>query len=419
MFTAIYKSMLLRQVWSPAVIILLVLFCLAMSPWVAAETYEKGREAYIAGEYRKAFKILQPLARDGDSEAQKMLGIMYDYGHGIKADSEKALHWYLLSAEQGHPAVQYQVGAKYFRGDGVKQNYKEAARWWEMAANGGQVDAQFNLGLMYFRGLSITADDEKAAALFSQAAEQGHGHSQYSLAVMYAFGRGVSKDYATALTWFTKSAEQGIAQAQFNLGVFYENGYGVEKDREAALGWYEKAAAKGTVEAKNKLAELRSPDYVAEPVAAENIPVAIATETTTPETETTAVESGPVTTDVSEDSTDVAAEYEISNIAIDGIKREGWVMTQAPEHYTLQIGSVTREDDIVNFLKENSITNEAAYVQVVIKEVTRYNALYGVYDNYTEATSAIEGLPDNLRKIKPWVRSFKMVQQLLNQEDVN
>ena len=80
---------------------------------------------------------------------------MYDYGQGVKADSEKALSWYLRSAEQGHPAVQYQVGAKYFRGDGVKQNYQEAAKWWDMAANGGQVDAQFNLGLMYFRGLSI------------------------------------------------------------------------------------------------------------------------------------------------------------------------------------------------------------------------------------------------------------------------
>ena len=205
---------------------------------------------------------------------------------------------------------------------------------------------------------------------------------------------GVNKDYVTALAWFKKSAEQGIGQAQFNLGVFYENGYGVVKDIEVARSWYKKAAAQGTIEADKKLAELNSPDYVAEPVVVETGPA-------TDNTGAAAVATAPVTVDASENSTDVASEYEISTIAIDGIKREEWVMIQSPEHYTLQIGSVTREDAIVNFLKENAITNEAAYIQVVIKEVTRYNALYGVYDNYSEATSAVEDRPKGLRRVKP------------------
>jgi TPR repeat protein len=391
MLTASFKFRPLPPMSLPSIVLLMALCCLVGPQLAEAGSYEEGRMAYISGDYKKAFSILQPLATEGDSEAQKMLGIMYDYGHGVKANSEKALLWYLRSAEQGHPAVQYQVGAKYFRGDGVKQNYQEAARWWEMAANGGQVDAQFNLGLMYFRGLSIAADDEKAAALFVQAAEQGHGHSQYSLAVMYAFGRGLKKDYYLALDWFRKSADQGIGQAQFNLGVFYENGYGVEKDIEVAKSWYEKAAAQGTAEAELKLTELNSPDTSAESVEAELV------------AGNNAVEN----------------EYRISDIAIDGIKRESWVLSQAPEQYTLQIGSVIREDDIVNFLKDNRVTNEAAYIQVVIKEVTRYNALYGVYDSYAEANTAIEDLPKGLRKVKPWVRSFRMIQQLLNQDDSN
>ena len=375
----------------PYVIVLMAVCCLFGSQLAIAASYEEGRKAYISGDYKKAFSILEPLAQDGDSEAQKMLGIMYDYGHGVQASSENALLWYLRSAEQGHPAVQYQVGAKYFRGEGVKQNYEEAAKWWEMAANGGQVDAQFNLGLMYFRGLSITADDNKAAALFAQAAEQGHGHGQYSLAVMYAFGRGVEKDYATALGWFRKSAEQGIGQAQFNLGVFYENGYGVEKNIDTARSWYAKAAAQGIQEAEQKLVELGSPDATTQAMATE-LPIA---------------------------NDPVVEEYEIADIATDELKRESWVLSQAPEHYTLQIGSVTREQDIVNFLRENRITNEAAFIQVVIKEVTRYNALYGVYENYADANAAIENLPAGLHKVKPWIRSFRMLQQLLIQDDKN
>lgn len=389
-------------------------FCLAclFLPSLYAQSYEEGRAAYIAGDYDEAFNILEPLAEDGNSEAQKMLGIMYDYGHGVTANSEKALYWYLLSAEQGHPAVQYQVGAKYFRGDGVKQNYQEAAKWWEQAANGGQVDAQFNLGLMYFRGLSIEPDDERAAFLFSQAAEQGHGHAQYSLAVMYAFGRGVDKDYAQALQWFQKSADQGIGQAQFNLGVFYENGYGVEKDIDEALKWYGLAAVQDVKEADQKLIDLRSAknDDIAEPEeqpAAEEVvgsPEIVIPEDVTDEEE--------IVVDLFEEepATPVSSSTESTD---SGIKGESWVMQQTPEYYTLQIGSVTREDDIVNFLRENGIESEAAYVQVVIKEVTRYNALYGVYENYSAANEAVESLPAALRKVKPWVRSFKMIQKLL------
>ena len=382
-------------------LVLLALSYLLMPQVLIANTYEQGRSAYISGDYKKAFRILQPLAKEGDSEAQKMLGIMYDYGHGVTANSEQALKWYLRSAEQGQPAVQYQVGAKYFRGDGVKQNYQEAAKWWEMAANGGQMDAQFNLGLMYFRGLSIATDDEKAVSYFTQAAEQGHGHGQYSLAVMYAFGRGVDKDYAVALNWFQQSAEQGIGQAQFNLGVFYENGYGVGKDVDTARLWYEKAAAQGVAEAEKKLAKLGSPSTVSDVEMEEDVNM---------DTETLA-------STVKEDSTNVAEQYDMAAIAVDGIRREAWVLSQSPEHYTLQIGSVTREDDIIRFLKNNALADKAAYIQVIIKEVTRYNALYGVYENYSDANAAIESLPGHLRKAKPWVRNFRMVQQLVNQDE--
>ena len=386
----------------------LLLLSTAVVSGLVAQTYEDGRQAYISGDYEQALDILRPLAEDGDSEAQKMLGIMYDYGHGVPASSEEALKWYLMSAEQGHPAVQYQVGAKYFRGEGVKQDYQEAARWWGMSASGGQMDAQFNLGLMYFRGLAIEPDDEQAAFLFSQAAEQGHGHAQYSLAVMYAFGRGVEKSYSTALEWFHRAAEQDIGQAQFNLGVFYENGYGVERDIGKALEWYGKAAVKGVAEADQKLLDLRAVETGSEaPVAATP---------TRSETGSEDSEAPPILPTVGAPADDQDANtITETTVALDasGIRRADWVAAQAPGHYTLQIGSVTREEDIVNFLRENGIENEAAYIQVVIKGVTRYNALYGVYESYSAANEAVESLPAGLRKVKPWVRRFAVLQKLL------
>ena len=344
---------------------------------VQAQDYEAGRSAYISGNYGEALRILEPLAESGDSEAQKIMGIMYDYGHGVNKDPSVALQWYLRSAEQGQPAVQYQVGAKYFRGDGTEQNYPEAAKWWELAANGGQVDAQFNLGLMHYRGLSMERDDRKAAELFEKAAAQGHSYAQYSLAVMYSFGHGVEKDHASALEWFRSSANQGVAQAQFNMGVYYENGYAVDKDLDVARQWYERASAQGLIEAQSKIDQWDS-----------------------------------ITNN--QDSQTIAG-YSVEDIATDGnVKREAWVLSQSPNSYTLQIGSVVNEQDMVNFIQQNNIESDTAYIRVNINGITRYNALYGVYDDYNEANDAIAELPRSIRNIKPWVRNFGVLHKLLN-----
>jgi len=357
---------------------------------VMAQTYEQGRSAYIQGDYQAAYAILNPLAEAGDVEAQKMLGIMYDYGHGVSADPQKALEWYILAAEQGQASVQYQVGTKYFKGEAITRDYAEAARWWQLAADNGQEDAQFNLGLMYFRGIGLAQDDQKAAEMFSRAAEQEHGHAQYSIAVMYAFGRGVTQNYDTALQWFTRAADKGIAQAQYNLGIFYENGYSVEKNINRAEQWYQLAAEQGLAEAKSRLDMLvsRTSESAPATVASQNMP-------TQPPSPT-------------------PASYNLSEIATNNIKRESWVLQQKSDTYTIQIGSVTSEDDLVNFLKRNNLDNNSAYIQIMVDGITRYNGFYGVYSTYADAEQAVAALPPSVRRINPWIRNFGIVHKMLN-----
>ncbi|MBI1732643.1 MAG: SEL1-like repeat protein [Gammaproteobacteria bacterium] len=389
-----------------------------------AQDYETARAAYLKGHYGQALKIIRPLAEDGNSEAQKLLGVMYDYGHGVKADPVQALQWYIKSAEQGDPAVQYQVGAKYFRGEGVTQDQVQAAKWWELAANGGQVDAQFNLGLMYFRGLAVDRNDARAAELFRKAAEQGHGHAQYSLGVMYAFERGLRRDYGQALDWFNKAAAQGVAQAQFNLGVFYENGYGVTPDLAVAKQWYERAAAQGLMEASDKLKQLAGapgatpPAGVAHPEdLAAAAAAAASAAATAGDGATAAPPAAPSTRVYVPPAKTVAAQAKPVAAppvqAPAGPRREDWVRAQRPDSYTLQLGSVTSEQDVVRFLTDAGIADEAAYVKVEINGTTRYNALYGAFASYAEAAEAAGNLPEGLRQVKPWVRNFGIVQQLL------
>jgi TPR repeat protein len=375
----------------------ILLMLLAMVPVAAAKpSFETGKQAYLHGDYQRAYAVFAPLAAAGDADAQKMLGIMYDYGQGVKKDPKKSLDWYIKAAGQGQPAVQYQVGTKYFRGDGVKQDYAEAAKWWGKAADGGQVDAQFNLGLMYSRGLGVKQDDARAAELFRAAAKQGHANAQYSLGLMFTLGRGVEKDYQTALKWFRKAAEQGVARAQFNLGVFYEKGYGVKPDANMAAKWYERAAAQGLEEAETKLAALGT-DSAAGKAGPGSTP---AVASTAPDAASTA-------------PAESASPHHPPKTAPVEIRRGDWVLQQPADSYTLQIGSVIRERDMIKFIKNHGIESDAAYIKVVINGVTRYNGLYGSYSSYEEATQAARQMTARLGGTKPWVRNIGILQKML------
>lgn len=370
-------------------------FLILFSSSIFAASYQEGKEAYLNKDYARALEILKPLAEQGNSQAQITIGLMYDYGHGVKKDPAESIKWYRMAAEQGVPLVQHDIGVKYFQGQGVEQNYLEAAKWWKLSAAAGIADSQFNLGLMHYRGIGIEKDYVKAAELFEAAAKQGHGNAQYSLAVMYAFGQSKEKDYKTALEWFGKAADQKIAQAQFNLGVFHENGYGVKKNNNKAWDWYKLAADQGLQEAIEKLKTLKKePAQIAE----------------TAETEI----SASSTEDTSEA---IGSSFSIQDLTTDtsreGLNVSDWLRQQSPKNYTLQLASVVNENDIIKFIKESNFGPKAGYIEVIVDGTNRYTAVYGLYDTYKQAELAINELPASIQRAKPWVRNTGILQGIL------
>ncbi len=367
-----------------------------------AEDYEEGKQAYLDKDYAKALEIIRPLAESGDSQAQVTLGVMYDFGHGVEKDPGEAIKWYIKAAEQGIPIVQHDVGVKYFQGQGVEQDFTKAIYWWEQSASAGIADSQFNLGLVYYRGIGVDVDYPKASSLFAAAAKQDHANAQYSLAVMHAFGQGVQKDYQEALKWFRESADRNVPQAQFNLGVFYENGYGLEKDIAAAKEWYSLAANNGLDEANKKLEELQeTPVAASKPPESDLMPQSEAPQLASTEPTPQKTQQQP------------RRERERPPVVSTGIKRGAWLTSQPRASYTLQLSSLLDERRMVSFLKEHGITGNAAYVKVLIKGKTRYNALYGSYRTREEAQRAIATLPRSLSNHKPWIRNIGALQDLL------
>lgn len=60
-----------------------------------------GREAYRNKDYPRALEELQPLADQGDGNAQFLLGRMYEAGKGVTQDYIQAHVWFNLAAAQG------------------------------------------------------------------------------------------------------------------------------------------------------------------------------------------------------------------------------------------------------------------------------------------------------------------------------
>jgi hypothetical protein len=65
--------------------------------------FVEGKQQFLLGNYHQAFSKLQPLAIQGNTQAQYAVGYMYFYGLGTIKNEEAARKWMLVAAEQGHP----------------------------------------------------------------------------------------------------------------------------------------------------------------------------------------------------------------------------------------------------------------------------------------------------------------------------
>ena len=64
--------------------------------------WKKACEAFDAGDWEAAFRLLKPLAEQHHKKAQATLGWMYESGKGVRRDYIMAFVWYDLAVNNGH-----------------------------------------------------------------------------------------------------------------------------------------------------------------------------------------------------------------------------------------------------------------------------------------------------------------------------
>ena len=145
-----------------------VLLCVcALSVSGAGAAYAGPKEdaiaAYDEGDYKRAARLFEPLAKHGDALAQFKLGFMYTNGDGVLQDYKEGMKWYRLSAEQGNAEAQNFLGGMYVNGQGVVRDNVYAHMWWNIAASSGSESAVKNRDIVAEK--MTAADISKAQGL--------------------------------------------------------------------------------------------------------------------------------------------------------------------------------------------------------------------------------------------------------------
>ncbi len=162
--------------------VILSFVCLFQTSSILAGDLSFAVMAYNKGHYHLAYpEFNRAASRDG--VAQYYLGRMFERGEGVNVNSQRAVRWYLKSADAGNVDAEAALGSLFTHGGGeqLPKNYKEAARW------------------------------------YTKAAEKGHAEAAARLGDFYLAGRGGEKDPALGVAWLQESRDRGYEQATLKL----------------------------------------------------------------------------------------------------------------------------------------------------------------------------------------------------------
>ncbi len=134
-----------------------------------------GTKYYQSGNHELGFQLWLSAANEGDAEAMKYVGQMYERGVGTEKDAEKAIAYYKMAAENGCIDALICLGEHYWYANGglTEENIRTGMEYFLEAAERGNAEGMWNLGLAYLN-LEAVKDSELALQWFDRAIEAGY-----------------------------------------------------------------------------------------------------------------------------------------------------------------------------------------------------------------------------------------------------
>ncbi len=151
------------------------------SPFSTSEQIQKAKDLYLEGNalykdklYEKATELLLESAELGHASAQCLVGVCYEFGRGVQADSCEAAKWYKKAADQGNARAQCNLASCYMKGIGVNTNLEKAFNLYKISAEKGYVNAMYYLAECYEKAIGTERDRTESLKWYEKADLNGH-----------------------------------------------------------------------------------------------------------------------------------------------------------------------------------------------------------------------------------------------------
>ena len=205
-----------------------------------------GSLLYREGLYDAAFNFISEAANDGNGEAMRLLGLMYEHGSGCEADLYTAVSWYQASADTGFVPAYVCLANIYRLGPEGYRDPEAAYELYLRAANEGEPFEWNNVGNCHRFGVGVEKDDTMAIQMYQKGARgENLGLAQYYISQVYLDSESSLHNQTLGLEWLNRAANNGCAPACWELGRLYRDGEIYEQDFAQAYRWFKVAADAG------------------------------------------------------------------------------------------------------------------------------------------------------------------------------
>ena len=196
----------------------------------------------------QAFQWYMKSAEQGQPYASYSIAQMYNKGEYVSKDENQAHEYYkqaltgfleLESKDQADDNLFYKMGTMYKNGLGTDIDMDKAINYFMRSAEMNNTNAKRTLALEYISGKHLELDIEKGLEMLTVCADRGDTLSCYKLGKIYFKGEIVYKDLNMAEKYLLKAAENKNEYALYSLGKLY-----LEKEKyslEKAVWCFEKA----------------------------------------------------------------------------------------------------------------------------------------------------------------------------------
>ena len=92
-----------------------------------------------------------------------------------------------------------------------------------------------------------------------------------------------------------------------------------------------------------------------------------------------------------------------------------WLLTQNPKAYTVQIVASPSQENLFAFTEKNFANKQTAYYIKSSRDKQWFILVYGVFTTREEALAAIEGLPADTKKNKPYPLQINKIHEVIQQ----